>query len=148
MEVNVKNADLINHLSQKKAGLYRILMQGHVEEQPENQCLAQKLIRSNYCQKDTSSHNEFILQKRALGEWLGQDDFFAENNGTTGFRRQEAHVLTQLSMKSSRDKSSAMSNGFKKRAVKSRNNSVQSFVTANGNENQKDTDHDREERPR
>lgn len=49
-------------------------------------------------------------------------------------------------MKNSRDKSNLLVNGTKKRAVKSRNNSMHSLVTLNGNENQKDTDLEKEEK--
>lgn len=86
-------------------------------------CVLQRELQTSYCQKDTMSHNEYLKQKQSLSEWLGQDDFFGENNGKVGFRRPEAHLLSHLSMMYSRDKASSSSNGFKKRSVKSRNNS-------------------------
>lgn len=132
LEVYSKNIDLINHLSSKKSDLFNYLtkysflddMNGDVHDNEGGaKCVLQKELQTSYCQKDTISFNEYLMQKRALSEWLGQDDFFGENNGKAGFRRPEAYVLSHLSMMYSRDKASSGSNGFKKRSLKSRNNS-------------------------
>lgn len=133
IEVYCKNADVINHLSQKKSELYNYMTKypffedsntDHLHDHENGaKCLTQKELQGSYCQKDTMSYNEYLKQKQSLSEWLGQDDFFGENNGKAGFRRPEAQLLSQLSMMYSRDKASSSSNGFKKRTVKSRNNS-------------------------
>lgn len=101
------------------------------------------------------NYNEFLVQKRTLSEWLGQDDFFAETNGKAGFRRPEAYMLSQLSMMYSRDKASSNSNQLKKRMQqKSRNNSQISIgLTGGGStfDNQKESDLEmmaRDDKPR
>lgn len=131
MDIYLKNYDIIEDLSHKKSTMYKYMMQGMNQER-ECQNVQQKLIRATYCEK-MLSYNEILIQKRALGDWLAQGDFFAENNGTSGFRKQESLIMSSLTFKGNRDKSNPSNNSLKKRerAVKSRQDSVHSFINSN-----------------